>query len=73
MNVTNTTAGTKLFLAGPPDVVDLTTRLGGEMLALAGVAADRADEVARISRALDDFDLGAGRKLADALAPAVCG
>jgi pyrimidine-nucleoside phosphorylase len=40
--------------SGPRDLRELVALLGGEMLALAGVAADRADGVARISRALDD-------------------
>ena len=37
--------------AGPPDVVDLTLRLGAEMLVLGGVARDLRDGTARLERA----------------------
>ncbi len=40
--------------AGPADTRELTVQLGAEMLLLAGVAAEHADAVARIERALDD-------------------
>jgi len=50
--------------AGPPDVVDLTLRLGAEMLVLGGVARDLRDGTARLERArasgegLERFKLG---------------
>jgi len=37
--------------AGPPDVVDLTLRLGAEMLVLGGIARDLRDGTARLERA----------------------
>ncbi|MES1165992.1 MAG: thymidine phosphorylase [Verrucomicrobiota bacterium] len=49
---------------GPPDVVDLTLRLGAEMLVLGGVARDLRDGAARMARArasgagLERFTLG---------------
>jgi pyrimidine-nucleoside phosphorylase len=39
---------------GPPDTRELTVALGGEMLALVGLARDDEDGRARIARSLDD-------------------
>lgn len=60
---------------GPADTRELTVVLGGEMLALAGVATDGADGAARIARALDDGSaLEAFRRIVAAQHgdPAVC-